>query len=119
VRKKKEPVLEREIEKGLDKVPKKEIERVIIAYEPIWAIGTEKACEENEVMTIALFIKKLISHLYNKKIARTIKILYGGSVDSKNASDYLGESKMQGLLIGGASLNSKEFIKIIRTLNSI
>ncbi|OIP75690.1 triose-phosphate isomerase [bacterium (Candidatus Gribaldobacteria) CG_4_9_14_3_um_filter_36_15] len=112
-------VLEREIEKGLDKVPKKEIERVIIAYEPIWAIGTEKACEENEVMTIALFIKKLISHLYNKKIARTIKILYGGSVDSKNASDYLGESKMQGLLIGGASLNSKEFIKIIRTLNSI
>lgn len=111
-------VLEREIKKGLDKVPKKEIERVIIAYEPIWAIGTEKACEENEVMTIALFIKKLISHLYNKKIARTIKILYGGSVDSKNASDYLGESKMQGLLVGGASLNSKEFIKIIRSLNS-
>ncbi len=112
-------VLEREIKKGLDKVSKKDIEKVIIAYEPIWAIGTEKACEENEVMTIALFIKKLMSRLYNKKVADNIRILYGGSVDSKNAPDYLRESKMQGLLVGGASLNSKEFIKIIRSLNSI
>jgi triosephosphate isomerase len=112
-------VLEREIKKGLDKVSNKEIERVIIAYEPIWAIGTEKACEENEVMTITLFIKKLISRLYNKKVVSNVKILYGGSVNSKNASDYLRESKMQGLLVGGASLNSKEFIKIIRTLNGI
>lgn len=112
-------VLEKEIKKGLDKVSKKEIEKVIIAYEPIWAIGTEKACEENEVMTVALFIKKLISRLYNKKAASNIRIIYGGSVDSKNAPDYLRESKMQGLLVGGASLNSKEFIKIIKSLNSI
>ena len=108
-------VLEREIKRGLEKVSKKEIEKVIIAYEPIWAIGTENACEENEVMTIALFIKKLMSRLYNKKVADNIRILYGGSVDSKNAPDYFRESKMQGLLVGGASLNSKEFIKIIRT----
>jgi triosephosphate isomerase len=112
-------VLEREIKKGLDKISKKEIEKVIIAYEPIWAIGTKEACEENEVMTVALFIKKLISRLYNKKVANNIKIIYGGSVDSKNASDYLRESKMQGLLVGGASLNSKEFIKIIKSLNNI
>ncbi len=112
-------VLEREIKKGLDKISKKEIEKVIIAYEPIWAIGTKKACEENEVMTVALFIKKLVSRLYNKKVASNIKIIYGGSVDSKNASDYLRESKMQGLLVGGASLNSKEFIKIIKSLNNI
>ena len=112
-------VLEREIKKGLDKISKKEIEKVIIAYEPIWAIGTEKACEENEVMTVALFIKKLVSRLYNKKVADNIRIIYGGSVDSKNASDYLRESKMQGLLVGGASLNSKEFIKIIKSLNNI
>jgi len=112
-------VLEREIKKGLDKVSKKEIEKVIIAYEPIWAIGTGKSCEENEVMTIALFIKKLMSRLYNKKVADNIRILYGGSVDSKNAPDYLRESKMQGLLVGGASLNSKEFIKIIKSLKSI
>ena len=112
-------VLEREIKKGLDKISKKEIEKVIIAYEPIWAIGTEKACEENEVMTVALFIKKLVSRLYNKKVADNIRIIYGGSVNSKNASDYLRESKMQGLLVGGASLNSKEFIKIIKSLNNI
>ena len=112
-------VLEKEIKKGLDKVSKKEIEKVIIAYEPIWAIGTGKSCEENEVMTIALFIKKLIFRLYNKKVASNIRIIYGGSVDSKNAPDYLRGSKMQGLLVGGASLNSKEFIKIIKSLNSI
>jgi len=112
-------VLEREIKKGLDKISKKEIEKVIIAYEPIWAIGTKKACEENEVMTVALFIKKLVSRLYNKKVASNIRIIYGGSVDSKNAPDYLRESKMQGLLVGGASLNSKEFIKIIKSLNNI
>jgi triosephosphate isomerase len=112
-------VLEKEIKRGLDKVSKKEIEKVIIAYEPIWAIGTGKSCEENEVMTIALFIKKLIFRLYNKKVASNIRVIYGGSVDSKNAPDYLRGSKMQGLLVGGASLNSKEFIKIIKSLNSI
>ena len=112
-------VLEREIKKGLDKISKKEIEKVIIAYEPIWAIGTGKSCEENEVMTVALFIKKLVSRLYNKKVASNMRIIYGGSVNSKNASDYLRESKMKGLLVGGASLNSKEFIKIIKSLNNI
>jgi len=71
----------------------------------------------NEAMTAALFIKKLISHLYNQKIGRSIRILYGGSVNSLNASNYIREAKMDGLLIGGVSLNSKEFVKIIKQLN--
>jgi len=109
-------VLEREIKKGLEKVSKREIEKVIIAYEPIWAIGSNNCCEEDKIMTVALFIRKFISRLYNKKIAKKIRILYGGSVNSQNAINYLKNPEIQGLLIGGASLKPKEFIKIVKTL---
>lgn len=109
-------VLEKEIKKGLEKVSKKEIKKIIVAYEPIWAIGSNHPCEEDQAMTVALFIRKLISRLYNKQIAKKIRILYGGSTNSQNAFNYLRNSEIQGLLVGGASLKAKEFIKIIKTL---
>jgi len=105
-------ILETEMRKGLEKVSKKEIEKIIIAYEPIWAIGSNNSCAEDQAMTVALFIRKLISRLYNKQIAKKIRILYGGSVNSQNAFNYLKNSEIQGLLIGGASLKAKEFIEI-------
>ncbi|PIR89910.1 triose-phosphate isomerase [bacterium (Candidatus Gribaldobacteria) CG07_land_8_20_14_0_80_33_18] len=110
-------ILKNQIEKALSNLQTYKLRNLIIAYEPIWAIGSGKPCQVNEAMTAALFIKKLISHLYNQKIGRSIRILYGGSVNSLNASNYIREAKMDGLLIGGVSLNSKEFVKIIKQLN--
>jgi triosephosphate isomerase len=107
-------ILEREIREGLKKVPKSQIEKVVIAYEPIWAIGTGKPCSPDDALTATLFARKIISQIFSKKAARNIRVLYGGSVNSKNAKDYLKEEGINGLLVGGASLKPKEFLKIVK-----
>ena len=65
---------------------------------------------------MGLFIRKTIGKLYTPRLAQKIRILYGGSVNSQNASDYIKEAKMDGLLIGAASLDAKEFVKLIKNL---
>ena len=90
----------------------------IIAYEPVWAIGTGDACVPEDVLKIRLFIKKILMQLYSRAIAEKIKIIYGGSVNSKNAADYVKEAQVDGLLVGGASLNAAEFIEIIKTVGN-
>ena len=84
-----------------------------IAYEPIWAIGTGKTPLADEIMSTNLLIKKTISSLYDRETADKIPILYGGSVNSKNAYDFVDKTGMDGLLIGGASLNGSEFVRIV------
>jgi triosephosphate isomerase len=86
---------------------------ICIAYEPIWAIGTGETPTINEIMSANLLIKKVISNLYDRKTAESFNVLYGGSVDSKNAYDFVKETGMDGLLIGGASLNGSEFVRIV------
>ena len=86
---------------------------ICIAYEPIWAIGTGETPSANEIMSVDLLIKKTISNLYDREIAEKISILYGGSVNSKNAFDFVEKTGMDGLLIGGASLNGSEFVRIV------
>jgi len=107
-------VLKREIREGLKKVPKSQMSKVVMAYEPIWAIGTGNPCSTDDALTAILFIRKVISQIFGMAVAKKIRILYGGSVNSKNAGDYLGEDGIDGLLVGGASLNPKEFLKIVR-----
>lgn len=85
---------------------------VTIAYEPVWAIGTGITPNANKVLGMLLFIKKIISEIYDERAAEKIKIIYGGSVDSKNARGFITEGKMDGLLVGGASLYAVEFAKI-------
>ncbi len=113
---KKAQVLRSQIKDGLKKVSRREIKNIAIAYEPIWAIGTGNSCSINETMSSVIFIRKIISHLYGRALAENLKILYGGSVTSENALDYVKEAGANGLLVGGASLNAKEFVKIIKSL---
>jgi len=107
-------ILEKELKENLKRVPKSKIEKVAIAYEPIWAIGSGNPCSPDDAFSCSLFIRKVISQIFNKKIAKKIRILYGGSINSQNAQDYLREPGIDGLLVGGASLRPKEFLKIVR-----
>jgi len=89
--------------------PKKDLEDVIIAYEPLFAIGTGKPCSIDKAKKMRIAIKK--------KLNKNIPILYGGSVNSENARDYVKKAGFQGLLVGGASLNAQEFIKIVKNVS--
>lgn len=107
-------VLKREVKEGFKNVPKSQMLKVVIAYEPIWAIGTGSPCSADDALTAILFIRKVVSQIFGMTFAKKIRILYGGSANSQNAGDYLGQEGINGLLVGGASLNPKEFLKIVR-----
>ncbi len=89
---------------------------IAIAYEPVWAIGTGNPCRSEDARKVSLFIKDVLAKIYNSKITARVRIIYGGSVNSQNAASYIYEAKMQGLLVGGASLDAREFIKIIQSV---
>lgn len=95
-----------QLKKDLKGISKKDFNKIIIAYEPVWAIGTGKSCKPERAKETKDFIKKKIN----------TKILYGGSVNSKNARDYI-KVAFDGLLVGGASLNAKEFVKIAKSVS--
>ena len=109
-------VLKKELRVGLKGVSAKNASKIILAYEPIWAIGSGKPCELNEIIVEVLSIRKIIAALYRKKVAREVKVVYGGSIDAENISKYSTDSNLQGFLIGGSSFNSREFMKIVGTI---
>lgn len=108
-------VLKEQITQSLSFCSKKEFQRILIAYEPVWAIGTKLACKSEEVVKISLFLKKVLLKKFPKKDVLKIKILYGGSVNSKNVKEYLKEEQIAGVLVGGASLLAEEFKKIAKS----
>ena len=112
-------ILELQLKNGLKNVSKTRIKNLIIAYEPVWAIGTGKFCPDDQVLSAALFIRKFIYQKYNRTLANHLKILYGGSVNKENAKSYIKESGVNGLLVGGASLRANEFIEILKSVSKI
>ena len=110
-------VLKTQIKQGLKDIPKAKIKNIIIAYEPIWAIGAKKPCDFNTAMTMRLLIKKILSSFYGRSIAEQAKILYGGSVTQKDAKGFIVESGMAGLLVGRASMDPVQFAGIIKQVS--
>lgn len=106
-------VLQDQLLGGLANVTSEELVDVSIAYEPVWAIGTGNNALPHDVEFAVKVIKKQITHLYGKKAADSIVILYGGSVTSATSNDYLKVEGVDGLLIGGASLRADEFSEIV------
>ena len=104
---------------GLANVTSEEIDSIVIAYEPVWAIGTGNNASPHDVADAVLAIRSQIRHLYGKEKAASIRILYGGSVTADSASDYLHVDGVNGLLIGGASLKLHEFGSIIKKAHNI
>ncbi|MBI2109068.1 MAG: triose-phosphate isomerase [Parcubacteria group bacterium] len=113
--------LKEQIKKSLGKIPGKELGRLIIAYEPIWAIGAlaKKADTPRALLEIVIFIRKVLSDMYDKSIAFQISILYGGSVNAQNAEAFLKDGGVNGLLVGRASLDTKEFTEILKITKQI
>lgn len=98
---------------GLANVTSEDIERVVIAYEPVWAIGSGRNASPHDVSEAVVSIRRQIGHLYGKDKAIAVRVLYGGSVTADSAGDYLNIHGVDGLLIGGASLKLHEFSTII------
>ena len=90
-----------------------QIQKVIIAYEPIWAIGTGATATPEDVKEMQLFIMSVLTKLYERKAAAKVKLLYGGSVKVSNAKELYQSGGMNGFLVGGASLDAKEFSTIV------
>ncbi len=109
-------VLRNQLKQGLKNIAGRKLQssKFCIAYEPIWAIGSGNPCSADDAMSVGLFIKKTIASLYTKSVAKSLRILYGGSVNNKNSEVYIKQANMDGLLVGGASLRSKEFIEIVK-----
>lgn len=106
-------VVKTQILEGLKDVSKEDIKNVIIAYEPVWAIGTGKTATPEMAQDVHRYIRDLIEEKYGKEIADEISILYGGSMKPENVVELLNESDIDGGLIGGASLEAKSFAKLI------
>ena len=98
---------------GLANITSEELSEVVIAYEPVWAIGTGVNAMPHDVTKAARAIRSQIRHLYGQKAAENISILYGGSVKPESAADYLALPDVDGLLVGGASLNAHAFNQIV------
>lgn len=113
------PVLEEQINGCLAGLNAGQTKDLIIAYEPAWAIGTGENCPPDSAQSAALFIKKTLTKLYSRFLAEKIPLLYGGSVVGANAADYLKIAGMDGLLIGGASLDAREFAAIVRQIQQL
>ena len=106
--------LQNELLEGLEKIPARFYKNLVIAYEPIWAIGEKgKASTPEDFLEKSIFIKKVLANLTDKKTALRVPILYGGSVDETNAEGFLYTGKADGLLVGRASLDPKSFNEIL------
>ena len=103
-----------QLQNGVSGIRKQDADKLVIAYEPIWAIGTGKAATAENAETIAGFIRHSLEKLVGKKAAGAIRILYGGSVNPDNVSVFIKEKNIDGVLIGGASLKASDFASIYK-----
>jgi triosephosphate isomerase len=106
-------LIETQVVSALSALPKSRLKDVIIAYEPIWAIGTGKTATVADVEEMQMFIKKVLTKQFDRTIARNVRIVYGGSVNADNAKELFSGSGVDGFLVGGASLKPEDFGKIV------
>jgi triosephosphate isomerase (TIM) len=105
-------VIRRQFEGSLAGVSSDQIERTVIAYEPVWAIGTGKVATPQQAEEVHADLRRLLTERYNERSAAKVRILYGGSVKASNAGELLAQANIDGALVGGASLKADEFLGI-------
>lgn len=110
-----EKVIERQVFEGLKGFSEEFLHNLIIAYEPVWAIGTGKTATPQQAEEVHVFIRNLLKNQFSNKFAENLRILYGGSVKPDNSKDLLSQVNIDGALVGGACLNADSFISIIKS----
>jgi triosephosphate isomerase len=108
-------IISNQISESLFHLSPSDWDNIILAYEPIWAIGTGETASSNQVQEMHSFIRNFIAQKYSNELAQKISILYGGSVKPNNANEIFSMTDVDGGLIGGASLNSKDFFSIVNS----
>jgi len=112
-------VLDDHIENGLKGITDTDILKIVIAYEPVWAIGTGKTATSQQAQEAQKYIRDLLRKMYNNDIADTIRIQYGGSVKPENITELMREPDVDGALVGGASLKVETFVEIVKKASEI
>jgi triosephosphate isomerase len=107
-------VVEKQLEQGLEGLTADEIEKLVVAYEPVWAIGTGKTATTDQAQEVHAFIRGRMEKAFGNSIAKDLRILYGGSVKPGNIGDLMAMADIDGALVGGASLDADSFAGIVR-----
>jgi len=106
-------VVKRQITEGLKEISKQDALKIVVAYEPVWAIGTGKTATPQQAQEVHAYIRKLLGEMWDNEIAENIRILYGGSIKPENVKSLMEQLDIDGGLVGGASLKVDSFLKII------
>jgi triosephosphate isomerase (TIM) len=106
-------ILEEQLREGLAGVDLEGMKKTVIAYEPVWAIGTGKTATKEQAQEVHAFIRQLLAKMFEKAIADSVRILYGGSVKPDNVDELMAQPDIDGALVGGAALNAESFCRII------
>ncbi|ACF13008.1 Triose-phosphate isomerase [Chloroherpeton thalassium ATCC 35110] len=108
-------VVETQVRGGLKDLTAEDMKSVVIAYEPVWAIGTGKTATPEQAQEVHAFIRGIVKDMFGEEVANELRIQYGGSVKTSNAKELFGMPDIDGGLIGGASLNAEDFVEIIKS----
>jgi triosephosphate isomerase len=109
-------VVSAQLKRGLQGISNEQMKNVVIAYEPVWAIGTGLNANSEQISEMNIIIGNVIGELYDSETANSLLILYGGSVNDKNAEEIFSTCGVDGALVGGASLKTENFINIIKSI---
>jgi triosephosphate isomerase len=103
-----------QVEAGVADLSDEQLKHVVIAYEPVWAIGTGEVATPDDAQEVIGAIRRVLAELYSDAVAQSVRILYGGSVKSSNVAEIMARPDIDGALVGGASLDPEEFANIVR-----
>ena len=101
-----------QVEKALENVSKEDLAKVVIAYEPVWAIGTGKTATSEDANDVIAYIRDVVANLYGE-LANEVRIQYGGSVKPSNVAEIMNQSDIDGALVGGASLEANDYVELV------
>ena len=107
-------IIEKQLTRGLKNIAKEEITRLVIAYEPVWAIGTGRTATPQQAEEAHKFIREFIEKSFDKEVSSKVRILYGGSVKPENIANLIAQEDIDGSLVGGASLDVNSFSEIVQ-----
>ena len=112
-------ILKNQIKNSLAGVEAKDAQKIVLAYEPVWAIGAAEPMKNDDIYESSLFVKKVFSDMFGPEAGVKVKVLYGGSVNYRNAGDIVRVGKVDGLLVGRESVNAPGFVELLKAVDGV